>query len=131
LSVAFPPLVAKPNALIEAEAVGVPEPNLTLLHIEAVVQADVTVALALIMNTPFALVVAVAVGVASPSLTLIELIELVAVVLDIALVSLILEPLAVESTEVVDAPLTRAEPSGTLLALALIADTAFIVALPV
>lgn len=114
---AIPPLVANPKTVIDAVAVGVPDPNLTLLHIAAVVQAAFTVACPLTTNTLFAVVVTLAEGLAELSLTLVALIVLLAVLLELALASLILAPLAVVLTLVVDEPLTRAEPSGTLLAL--------------
>jgi len=50
------------------------------------------------------------------------------VTLDVALAPLITEPFAVVFTEVVETPLMRAEPSGTLLALQVILALAFTVA---
>ena len=125
---AMPPLVANPNTVMDADAVGVPEPNLTLLHTAAIVAEAVKVALPPTTNTLFADVVALAEGLAYPSLTLVTVIVLLAVELDVALDSLILEPFAVVLTLVVEEPLMRAEPSGTRLALALTAETTVTVA---
>ena len=60
--------------------------------------------------------------VAEPPKVAVALDVVVAVVETVALPPLITEPLAVVFTEVVDVPLTRAEPSGTLLALQVIDD---------
>jgi hypothetical protein len=64
LSDAIPPLVANPSTVIDADAVGVPEPNLTLLHIDAIEADAITVALPLTTNTLFADVVDCAEGLA-------------------------------------------------------------------
>ena len=61
---AIPPLVANPSTVIDADAVGVPEPNLTLLHTAAIVAEAVKVALPPTTNTLFADVVALAEGLA-------------------------------------------------------------------
>ena len=127
---AIPPLVANPSTVILATAVGTPEPNLTRLHIAALVDATLTVAEPLTINTPDATVVACAVTVATPFAVLNASVVTLATVVDVALPSLTLEPLPVDVTVVVDVPLTNADPSGTRLALADTLATADTVASP-
>ena len=81
---AMPPLVANPSTVILATAVGTPEPNLTRLHIAAVVDATVIVDDALIANTPTALVVATALTVCGLVRTRITFSVMLDVVVDVA-----------------------------------------------
>ena len=62
--------MAKPNTVILALAVGVPEPNLTRLHIAATVAVGLTVAAPLTINTLLQVILTVALGLPLLSLTL-------------------------------------------------------------
>ena len=115
---AIPPRVANPSTVILATAVGTPEPNLTLLHIAALVAVAVVLAEPFTINTLDALIEATADDVATPFAVLNALVVTVVTGDDVALLSLTLEPLLFDVTVVVDVPLTKAEPSGTRLALA-------------
>jgi hypothetical protein len=81
---AIPPLVAYPSTVILATAVGTPEPNLTRLHIAALVDATLTVADALIINTPLEVDVTTALAVCGLVRTRITLSVMLDVVVDVA-----------------------------------------------
>jgi hypothetical protein len=124
----MPPLVANPSTVILATAVGTPEPNLTLLHIAALVTVGVAVAEPFTINTLDAVIEATADTVAEPPLVA-KPTDVIVVVGDaVAELSLTLAPFPVVVTEVVEVPLIKAEPSGTLLACAVIDATTVTVA---
>jgi hypothetical protein len=132
VSDAIPPLVANPSTVILALAVGVPEPNLTRLHIAAIVAVGLTVAAPLTINTPSQVILTVALGFALLSLTL-TIVEagttVDSTVIGAALV-LTLVPLPVLVATVTDVPFIRTEPRATLLANALTVAVPSNVALP-
>ena len=115
---AIPPLVANPNTAILAVAVGTPEPNLTLLQIAAMVAEGVSVAPPKSTVTASDVSETLPVTVALPFLVAKELPAITAVGVAVAPLVLTLEPFAVDVATVVDAPLIKADPKGTSLASA-------------
>ena len=122
--------MAKPNTVILALAVGVPEPNLTLLQIAAMVAEGVIVASPTITVTALDVNETLAVTVALPFLVAKEFVAIVASGVAVAPLVLTLVPLPVEVATVVETPLIRTEPKATLLAPADIADATVITDTP-
>ena len=114
-------------------AVGVPEPNLTRLHIAATVAVPVRAAAPFTINTAEAVaeLVALSALLLSLTLTIVEAGTTVAVAVKGAELSLTLEPLPVLVAVVTEVPLSRTEPSAILLAKTLIVAVPSNVALPI